>query len=72
MLSDILDLLKKIHEELINETQSMYTYQNGQYYHIRSSFDDSDINLDTYTISSDQCILSKETLKNYLQNMDFL
>lgn len=64
--------VEKIHEELINETQSMYTSKNGHYYHIASPFGTGDAKKTTFVLSSDKTLLSKAELKCYLEERDLL
>lgn len=64
--------IEKLHEELINETQSMYTYKNKNFYHIKPVFDNEIINNNTFILSSDKEVISKDKLKNLLESYNFL
>jgi UDP-N-acetylglucosamine 4,6-dehydratase len=60
--------VEKIHEELINETQSLFTYKNKHFYHIKPAFNNKFETKNPYILSSDKSIVSKEELKKIISN----
>lgn len=67
--------IEKLHEELVNETQSMYIYTNptNKYLHISSHFhNDIELNKNVFSRVSNDSILTKEELKKYLQDQMLL
>lgn len=58
--------MEKIHEELVNETQSLFSYKNNNFIHIKPAFEDM-INQEPYVLSSDKKVVSKNELKVLLQ-----
>lgn len=59
--------IEKIHEELINDTQSMFTTKYGDYFHISSPLSSTPSSNNIYTLSSDKSLISKNDLKLLLQ-----
>ena len=63
--------IEKIHEELINEPQSLFTYKVDNYYHIVPAFQ-SIVNRDVFSVHSNSNLLSKEELKQLLIDFNLL
>ena len=59
--------VEKIHEELINETQSLFSYKKNKFIHIKSAFENM-VNNEPYILSSDKRVISKNNLKILLQS----
>ena len=59
--------VEKIHEELINETQSLFSYKKDKFIHIKPAFENM-INEEPYILSSDKRVISKDNLKILLQS----
>ena len=59
--------IEKIHEELINEPQSLFTYRVGKYYHTRPAFEEV-VNQEMFTVMSNDGVLDKQQLKQFLVN----
>lgn len=63
---------ERIYETLINDTQSMKTIINENYYHIQPSYIKNIITEERYEYDSKQNILTKEELEEYLKNINLL
>jgi len=64
--------IEKIHEELINDTQSMFTIKHGDYYHITSPLTSTPCSQNIFTLSSDKSLITKLNLKLLLQTNNLL
>lgn len=60
---------EKIHESLINDTQSLRVVDSGKYYHIKSNYDKKIYNYEKYDYNSGIEQISKEELKEYLEGL---
>lgn len=63
---------ERMYESLINDTQSMKTMVNEDYYHILPSYVKNIITENLFEYNSKQNILTKEQLKNYLIEVNLL
>ena len=64
---------EKIHESLINETQSMRTVDDGKYYRIKSPISYKVVNTqDVFEYQSSDGIVSKTDLKDYLASVNLI
>lgn len=59
--------MEKIHEELINETQSLFSYKKDKFIHIKPSYETMS-NFNPYVLSSNNKIVSKDELKIFLKD----
>lgn len=64
--------IEKIHEDLINKTQSMYSYDVDNYYHIKAPFEKIISNEKIFEFTSAQKLLSKIELKKKLKELNFI
>lgn len=62
---------EKLHEDLINESESMRTHIDGKYYAISSSFTPP-FQHKKYTMRSDISLMSKDDLRSHLHNLGIL
>lgn len=59
--------VEKLHEELINETQSLFSYKKGKFYHIKPAFDNTYERNSPFILSSDKSLVTKEELKSLIE-----
>lgn len=59
--------VEKIHEELINETQSLFSYKKDKFIHIKPAYENM-VNNEHYILSSDKRVVSKDNLKILLKS----
>ena len=62
---------EKLHEDLINESESMRTKKFGKYYRVSSSFT-SPFESKDFVMRSDRSLMTKEQLRNHLQVLKIL
>lgn len=64
---------EKIHEALINRTQSLRCVDNGKYYHVKPNFCKFDIsNKESFNYNSSQSVVTEQYLNDYLTSIGFL
>jgi len=62
---------EKIHEDLINEAESLRTIKNGQYFIIYPSYTQP-FNKGIFSMRSDTSLMTKEELRTHLENLEIL
>lgn len=63
---------EKIHESLINETQSARVLETEKYYYIKSNYTTKNINEKLFDYNSGQRLLSSDELKIFLEKNNFM
>lgn len=63
---------EKLYETLINDMQSMRTVTKDNYYHIKPSYLPLSSVNQTFEYNSQQNVLNKDELTNYLKDLDYL